>query len=193
MTIWSRAAGGSHHGGARFFPAFPAVLALVASLLTSPAWSGQCAGVAGGNPPPLPRIDINPNGTATDVQSGLTWMRCALGQRLNGNSCEGPPRAWSWSSAKTELEKLNNSGGFAGFTDWRLPRLPELASIVDPACQDPRIDLSVFPATEPRAYWSSSAKRGESGVIYTLSFGREGVELLGVDEFALVRPVREGH
>ena len=32
---------------------------------------------------------INNDGTVTDPTTGLTWMRCAMGQSWNGTTCTG--------------------------------------------------------------------------------------------------------
>ena len=39
------------------------------------------------------------NGTVTDRASGLTWMRCQLGQRWQNGSCSGEPTRLYWQQA----------------------------------------------------------------------------------------------
>lgn len=96
----------------------------------------------------------NGNGTVTDYRTSLTWKKCSEGQ--TGNDCSGTPNEYTWQQALTRAGAVNNSGGFAGYRNWRLPSLQELRSIATTACRDPSIDLSVFPNTE-RVYWTDEA------------------------------------
>lgn len=44
----------------------------------------------------------------------------------------------------------------ASYSNWRLPNVKKLRSIVDNTCYSPTIDLRVFPGTESNYCWSSS-------------------------------------
>jgi hypothetical protein len=140
---------------------------------------------------PTARFTDNGDGTVTDTQSRLMWLRCALGQTWSGKSCVGEPAALSWQQA-LERTATVNSGGQYFFSDWRLPQLPELASIAERQCRNPRINLSLFPGTPPAAYWSSTARPSNEvePSLYVLSFGPEGVQYDNKQEQHLVRLVR---
>jgi hypothetical protein len=58
------------------------------------------------------------------------WMRCALGQNWNGATCTGSGQAYTWQAALQAAE----GSSFAGYSDWRLPDIKELSSIVEQAC-----------------------------------------------------------
>jgi hypothetical protein len=60
----------------------------------------------------------NGDGTITDRATGLMWQK-------NGSS-----RAKSWDRGKIYLIQLNKDR-FAGYSDWRLPTIEELASLVE--------------------------------------------------------------
>ena len=78
------------------------------------------------------------------------------------------------------------------FNDWRLPSLRELATISERRCRNPRLNLSVFPDSPARPYWSASSRPGsaDESAAYALDFGDEGVQLLPKESPNLVRLVR---
>jgi len=84
----------------------------------------------------------NKNGTVIDKFSGLVW------QQDTGNN--GQPMMWK--EALTYCESLN----LAGYTDWRLPNIKELTSILDLTKIDPAINTEYFPYTRSTFYWSST-------------------------------------
>lgn len=99
------------------------------------------------------------NGTVEDAATGLLWTKCSMGgpgnQPANGTGfdCSGAPVYLSWQAALQACEDL----AFAGRTDWRLPNINELKSIIDYAVLGPTFDASVFPNTPPTSrYWSST-------------------------------------
>jgi hypothetical protein len=97
----------------------------------------------------------------------------------------------SWQEALGRTGSLNTSGAYF-FSDWRLPQLPELASIAERQCRNPRINLTLFPDTPPAAYWSATARPSSNieASAYVLSFGPEGVQYDSKEEKHLVRLVR---
>ena len=136
------------------------------------------------------RFDPDADGTLVDIESGLTWMRCSLGQQWNGNRCIGEPQQYTWTSATKASQSFNNAGGYARHTDWRMPSVSELASIVDLNCRYPRIDLTLFPDTPVAIYWTTDAKRGTTNMIYALDFGVKGIAAIDAQDLNHVRLVR---
>ncbi len=98
------------------------------------------------------------DGTVTHHATGLMWMKCPLGQ--SGSDCgTGEADTYTWDNA---LEAAAASV-FAGHTDWRLPNVKELNSIVEYRCQGPAINEEVFPGTGTSDFWSSSPHAGNYG------------------------------
>ena len=115
----------------------------------------------------------NGNGTVTHAKTGLMWKRCAEG--LSGATCAtGAATTVTWSNALATAE----SSSFAGFTDWRLPNLKELHSIVETCGYDPAINQSIFPATPAPAFgsvfWSATSSASDPAKAAIFVFGGGG-------------------
>ena len=106
---------------------------------------------------PTERFTILGDGTVADGATGLTWKVCNEGQSYNVTSgdCEGVATTYSWQGALHQAVAVN-AAGFAGYDDWRLPNLKELASIVERQCIGPAANLEVFQATPSSFFWSAS-------------------------------------
>jgi len=102
------------------------------------------------------------NTTVTDVHTGLMWQRCPLGYTVDSQStvevvsddqCVMTGIAsMNWVSA---LQR-SASDALASHTDWRLPNIKELDSIVELGCHLPTIDSAPFPGTPLDFFWSST-------------------------------------
>lgn len=104
---------------------------------------------------PTSRFTDNGDGTITDKATGLMWKKCSEGQ--TGADCAGGVAdTYMWQGALQQAQAVSSGVGFAGHTDWRVPNIKELDSIVEERCSAPAINLSVFPNTVGN-YWSSSS------------------------------------
>lgn len=113
-------------------------------------------------------IDNN-DGTITDKKTGLMWKKCLEG--VKGDNCEaGLPSSFTLQEALQQPGTVNASGGFADYTDWRLPNIRELRSIVEKQCYDPAINLNRFPATPNSYVWSGSPNADSSGLAWFVYF-----------------------
>lgn len=161
----------------------------------SPAWAEQtCDTSSYPLSAPIERFKDNGDGTLTDIQSKLTWMRCSLGQTWTGSTCIGTPVAYTWQSAQDAANKLDHEGGYANHVDWRVPQIPELAMIAERQCANPRINLALFPTTPMAYFWTATTRRGHGmeAFAYVLNFGPEGAGYKNKDEVFDVRLVSGG-
>lgn len=140
------------------------LLALLMLTHTS-AWAACDANIQATTPDERFIIDAA-NGLVTDKVTGLVWQRCSLGQ--TGSNCSGASSTYTWETALQAAEDSN----FAGYNDWRLPNAKELASIVERKCTIPAINTTVFPATVPSGYRSSSPDAGNDGKAWCVDFYR---------------------
>lgn len=156
--------------------------------------------VRGGSLAAAPRFVTSAPGPAgeviiTDALTGLIWKQCPEG--LSGADCAGGARsALSWSGALGAAA----STSFAGFGDWRLPNINELASIRDyTAINDDQVGLAgEFKGTTfSEAYWSSTNDPGlaslGSALGYRYGGGSAHVTTSKTSGTAAVRLVRAGN
>lgn len=104
---------------------------------------------------PSSRYQQKDDGSIIDTKTGLMWRTCLEG--VAGKACdEGEPLALTWAEALVYVPVFNGEGGFAGHTDWRLPNIRELSTLVELQCVGPAINLAIFPNTASTDVWSSS-------------------------------------
>ncbi|PID62164.1 MAG: hypothetical protein CR974_03630 [Gammaproteobacteria bacterium] len=63
-----------------------------------------------------------------DKKTNLIWNVCSMGQTYSGQSCKGHPQKLTFEQAIHAIRQLN-AQSFAGYSDWRLPSVTEIASI----------------------------------------------------------------
>ena len=118
------------------------------------------------------RYTDNGDGTISDHQTGLMWSKCSYGQTYDANDansdgiiCEGSPAFGTWQQAFAWAADSTDHG----HSDWRLPNIKELGSIVDFGSAKPAINQSIFPNTASGPYWSSTPSR--ANVLQTIFIG----------------------
>ncbi len=131
----------------------------------------------------------NGDGTVTDSKTGLMWKQCLEG--LSGD-CSGTADTFTWQAALQQPGVVNDAGGFAGHTDWRLPNIKELRSIVEEQCFDPAINATRFPNTPSSYVWSGSPGAGNSDFAWGVLFNFGGSGAYGRGGTYAVRLVRGG-
>jgi hypothetical protein len=96
----------------------------------------------------------NSDGTISDNATGLMWQKCTYG--LSGTDClTGSATLVSGHNSTSTCETATT----AGHTDWKLPNINELATLVDYSkpYPDAHINTTYFPNTKiDDDYWSSS-------------------------------------
>ena len=133
----------------------------------------------------------NGDGTVTDLTTGLVWMRCEMGKKFDGKTCTGTASAYNFDQANA----LTGTTSFANHSDWRLPNISELQTIVDRSSIHV-IDAVAFPGTNIFTYyfyfWSASAVAGNSNDAWYVSFSGGEVESDNKASYRHVLLVRAG-
>ncbi len=139
--------------------------------------------VRGGQPRSFDHLVIDRNGTVTDKRTGLMWQ-------------QGEPGEMTWEQALKYCENLD----FAGYGDWRLPTIKELASLPQLDRCKPVLDKKYFPNVHSDSYyWTSTTNvllyrfnslHGSSLVV--VNFGYGFIESFKPSYSMYVRAVRGG-
>ncbi len=99
---------------------------------------------------PSSEFTDNADGTVTDNKTQLMWAKCTSG--LDVLDCTGTSTGFLWKDALNDADVST----LATYTNWRLPNMKELGSIVETACSSPSINEAVFPGTISISYATSS-------------------------------------
>lgn len=160
-----------------------------------------------GLPFPNQRFAINPgNCTITDNLTGLMWLKDA---NIAGTAGYVPDStADGWSDAKALVVSLNSgkapfTGKNCGYTDWRLPTLKELQSLIHYKYRDPALSDTVgtehwtedapFINVQSGEYWSATSfYPGAGGGAWYVHFGDGSISTDFKIGTKYVWPVRGG-
>jgi len=115
---------------------------------------------------PDKRYQLKKNGVAFDKQTRLYWQRCSYGQLFNNGVCEGQAVSMIWDEAMAAAKEFTDGEN----SNWRLPSVAELSTLIESNCVNPAINLSVFPNTKVNHYWTS--KKGNDIDRFLVFFGR---------------------
>ncbi len=97
--------------------------------------------------------------TITDNKNNNTWLRCPVGMTWGGSSCEGISLKYTWTEAVVVVDELN-ANKHEGRSDWRLPTVEELTTVVERRCFKPAIDLKAFPYSPESGFWTDTTVGG---------------------------------
>jgi len=144
---------------------------------------------------PSPRFTHNSNGTVTDNLTGLIWLRNA--------NCANVTRTWA--TALNDVVSLNTAGTMnsnncsdtsnAGSyqTDWRLPNVKELQSLIDFQNVNPALPTGhLFLVVQSGSYWSATTYAGFPPNAWLVNLPGGGVVAGGKASTYYVWPVRGG-
>ena len=129
----------------------------------------------------------NNNGTITDRSTGLTWQQNTADTNNDGSITSehypaGDEKKWPDALAWCETST------FAGYSDWRLPNVRELFSLVDTTTYDPSIHYTF--QCEVDSYWSATGK--DNSYVWVVNFNSGNTDQLGESNYSLLRCVRDG-
>lgn len=81
-----------------------------------------------------------------------------------------PNRLGEYYDSWNNLVQESNDNNFCGFSNWRVPNIKELSSIINKNIVNPAIDENFFPNTVSDWYWSSAPIAGDEDIAWFLYF-----------------------
>jgi hypothetical protein len=120
----------------------------------------------------------NGDGTITDRTTGLIWQK------------SGSDKYMPYKDATSYIDGLN-SGKFAGYSDWRLPTVDELRSLLTPEKQSNGLYIS--PIFDKNQLWCWTSDQRASGGAWSVYFGNGVVSwhYLDFDDYARAVRLRQ--
>ena len=98
-----------------------------------------------------------------DNVTGLVWeIKTPTGTHSFNNK-------GTWQNRNT-LSDTTNAEGLCGLTNWRVPSLTELLTIVNNGRQNPAFDVPRFPNGKSQSYWTSNPVSGVGTNAWTVNF-----------------------
>ena len=154
--------------------------------------TGQDGDIRAGVAWPAPRFMNNGDGTVTDNLTGLIWTQDA-GTPTVG-SCTGGYTTWQ--NALNYVTCLN-SMNYLGYSDWHLPNINELESLINAGEPNPATWLNSqgFTNVQSSRYWSSSSHafdKDGAWIVYMWHGGFGSGNKGGIGGYFYVWPVRSG-
>lgn len=152
----------------------------------------------------------NGDGTVTDNMTGLMWEKKSDDAGIHDKDntytwgMTSSPYTMNGTIVTTFLAALNGDGGFAGYTDWRIPNLKELQSLQNFATYNPgtypafnsgctaSCSVTTCSCTQSNHYWSSSTVQYYPHLAWLVYFGHGGTTYIDKTNSYYVRGVRAG-
>jgi len=90
-----------------------------------------------------------------DLDTGLVWQRCVMGQKWDGKSCTGDAIAQDWNLAVKTV---------AG-TGWRLPTQKELEGLAEKSCAELALNQTWFGSGPSGWVWTATDLGSPDGAV----------------------------
>ncbi len=125
-----------------------------------------------------------------DNVTGLIWE-----MKTNDGSVHDRDNIYTWANTATFIAYVNDED-FGGFSDWRMPTVKELSTLVNSNRINPSINTIFFPdgvsSGIHSVYWSSTTYASRSVFAWYVSFYGGHASNLGKSSGCYVRAVRAG-
>lgn len=156
--------------------------------------SGTEAAVSATTPTNQFTFSFDDSEVVTDKKTGLMWARCPIGFQWDGSTCELlEEQRLNWMEALNFVAQNKIAEApYLSYSDWRLPNIKELASIVERRCLRPAVNQYVFGYTTFAgvSYWSNTHYINSTD-IRVVSFYQGSLHSSAITNELYVRLVRD--
>ena len=148
------------------------------------------------NPPSYTKLDANGNDLSDSAASwamvrdnvtGLIWE-----VKTDDGSIHDRDNKYTWQNAQDVFIAELNAQSFGGYSDWRLPIIKELSSIINSLVYSPAIDSDYFLNIMSSGYWSSTTYADNLRHVWRVVFGYGLVDYYNKSDSYYVGAVRGG-
>lgn len=123
-----------------------------------------------------------------DNVTGLIWEI-----KTDDGSIHDRDNTYTWDNTEAFISAAN-SDNFGGFSDWRMPTVKELSTIINFSRYEPSINTVFFPETISLYYWSSTINAESNDLAWCIGFHRGYVKCnRNKSSNYYVRAVRDVH
>ena len=123
-----------------------------------------------------------------DNVTGLIWEL-----KTDDDTVHDKDKKYDWYEAASDFIDAVNAENFGGFSDWRLPSIQELSTLVNAERAQNSIDLNHFANNVSSGYWSSTTYALYSGNAWRVLFDYGGLVYDGYKSYSYyARAVRGG-
>ncbi|MBF0379328.1 MAG: DUF1566 domain-containing protein [Desulfamplus sp.] len=139
---------------------------------------------------PMSYTKLDSTGKALPV-TATTWAM--VKDNVTGLIWENNSHQSTWNDAPNVIAQLNTAK-FGGYSDWRMPTLLELSTIIDYSVPFPglTINTSYFKDAYSAFYWSSSASAHNISYAWGVNFGNRSDYSSNKGNYGYLRAVRAG-
>jgi hypothetical protein len=148
----------------------------------------------------VPEWIDNGNGTVTDARTTLMWEKLSNDGTIN----DYDNFAYLWAGAFQKVRDMNDIA-YAGYTDWRLPQIRELVSILSFEKNSPAVPAAFHEGCSPGCsvlgcsctisndYWSSTTYNNSPQSAWYVDFKTGSTSTGSKTGYKYVRAVRGGY
>ena len=135
--------------------------------------TGQDGELIAGATWPVSRFTVNADHSVSDTMTNLTWVQDG---NLPGPAACVPTVAKNWLATQSYINCLNTNY-YLGKSDWRMPNINELRSLINYGMtkQSSGLNSSGFTGIKDLDYWSSTTSASSPASAWTVSMAGGGI------------------